>query len=90
MNTFKCWAAVLITVLLLPNIAVSADEAKEAYEKGMSCLGKNDYDAAITAVTEVLRLDPKNVDAYYKRGMAYEIEVDPVLCTRERAVSVKG
>ena len=32
MTTCKCWAAVLIAVLLLPNVAASADAAKEAYE----------------------------------------------------------
>ena len=64
----------LIAILLLPNVSVGAEEAKEAYESGVSCLGKNDYDAAITAFTEALRLDPKNIDAYYKRGMAYEVK----------------
>ena len=39
MNTFKFWAVVLIAVLLLPNVAVSADAAKEAYENGLSSLG---------------------------------------------------
>ena len=71
MNSLKCWTVVLIAVLLLPSVAVSADEAREAYESGLSCLAKNDYDAAITAFTEALRLDPKNVDAYYNRGRAF-------------------
>ena len=51
MNTCKYWA-LLIAVLLLPNVAVSADAAKEAYEKGKSCLYEKDYDAAIIAFTE--------------------------------------
>ena len=34
MNTFNCWAVVLIAVSLLPNVAASADPAKGAYEKG--------------------------------------------------------
>jgi hypothetical protein len=33
-NTFNCWAVVLIAVSLLPNVAASADPAKGAYEKG--------------------------------------------------------
>ncbi len=61
MTKCKCWVAVLIAVLLLPNAAVSADLAKDSYEKGKACLDKRDYDAAITAFTEALRLDPKNV-----------------------------
>ena len=34
MMTIKCWTVVLIAVLLLPNLAASADGAKQAYEKG--------------------------------------------------------
>jgi hypothetical protein len=52
MNTFKCWASVLIAILMLPNVAVSADAAKEAYEKGKAFLEKQDYDAAIAAFAE--------------------------------------
>src|SRR5580658_9672784 len=76
MNTFKCWAAVLIAVLLLPNVAASADAAKEAYEKGKSCLEKKDYDAAITAFNEAIKLDNKNAEAYSERGRAYEYKGD--------------
>ena len=45
--------------------------AKEAYEKGKACLDKKDYDAAIVAFTEAIRLDPKYAVAYYDRGTAY-------------------
>jgi WD40 repeat protein len=38
MTTCRCWAVALIAVLLLPNIAASADAAKEADEKGRACL----------------------------------------------------
>ena len=58
MNTCKSWTAVLIAVSLLPNVAASADAAKEAYEKGKASLDKREYDAAITAFTEAIRLDP--------------------------------
>jgi tetratricopeptide (TPR) repeat protein len=59
MNSCKCWAVVLIAALLLPNVAASSDAAQEAYEKGKACFDKKDYDAAITAVTEAIRLNPK-------------------------------
>ncbi len=59
MNMFKCWAGVMIAVLFLAKVAVSADAAKEAYEKGESFLEKKDYDAAITAFTDAIRLDRK-------------------------------
>jgi hypothetical protein len=52
MKTCKCRTAVLLALLLLPNVAASADAAKEACEKGKACLEKKEYDAAITAFTE--------------------------------------
>ncbi len=45
MNTFKL-SPVLIAVFLLPNVAVSADAAKEAMQKGKACFDKGDYDGA--------------------------------------------
>ena len=71
MNTGKCWTAVLIAVFLLPNVAASADSATDAFERGKACLDKQDYDAAIIAFTEAIRLDPSNVLAYCNRGTAY-------------------
>ena len=38
MNAHKCWAVVLIAVSFVPNVAASADAAKEAYEKGKAFL----------------------------------------------------
>ena len=71
MNRCKCWAAVLIAVLLLPNVAACADPAKEAFEKGKACLEKGDFEVAIAAFTEAIRLKPDYADAYCKRGIAY-------------------
>ena len=73
MNSFKFRAVILIAVLsLLPNVAASADAAKDAYEKGNSCLEKKDYDAAITAFTEAIRLNPEDARAYNSRGICFE------------------
>jgi pentatricopeptide repeat protein len=70
LTKYKFWEAVLMTVLL-PNVAASADNAaKEALQKGNACLDNYDYDGAITAFSEVIRLDPKNVSAYCCRGFA--------------------
>ena len=46
MSTFKRWTVVLIALLLLPNVTASADEAKEAYDKGKTGSKKEDFDAA--------------------------------------------
>ena len=71
MNTCKCWTAAIIVVVLLPNVAASADPATKAYERGKACVGKKDFDAAIVAFTEAIRLDPKFAEAYYERGNVY-------------------
>ena len=71
MNICKCLGLVLTAVLLLPNSAASADAAKEAREKGKPGLEKKDYDAAITALTEAIRLGPTNAQAFYTRGNVY-------------------
>jgi len=73
MNTCECWTAALVAILLLPNVAASADAATEAYQKGLSCLGEQDYDAAIAAFTEAIRLNPKSAQAYYNRGKSYAL-----------------
>ncbi len=73
----KCWTVALVAILLLPNLATSADVAKDAYAKGKSCLDKKDYDAAIPAFAEAIRLDPTNADAYCGRGLAYVKKGEP-------------
>jgi tetratricopeptide (TPR) repeat protein len=70
MNQCSWWAA-LVGLLLLPGVAISADPAKEALAKGKACVEKKDYDAAIAAFTEAIRLDPKCAEAYCRRGWTY-------------------
>ena len=62
----------VIVVLLLPNVAASADAAMEALTRGAARLEKKDYDAAIAALNEVIRLNPTTAEAYCGRGQAYE------------------
>lgn len=90
MNTLKCWAVVLIAVLLLPNSAATADPAKEAYEKGNSCLEKKDYDAAIAAFTDVIRLTPKDAKVYCTRGYVYswKNEYDKAIADYTEAIKI--
>ena len=70
MNTFTFWAA-LIAVSFVPSVASSADTEANAYQKGIASLEKQDYDAAVAAFTEAIRVNPKSADAFYKRGSAY-------------------
>jgi len=39
--------------------------------RGYSYINKGDYDKAIADLNQAIRLDPKNVDAYINRGIAY-------------------
>ena len=57
MNTCKCWTTLLIAIVLLPNVAESADAAKEAYEKGKTFFDKGDYDNH--SCTEAIWLRPR-------------------------------
>ena len=68
MTIFKFWTAAFVAVLLLPNVAASADAGKEALEKGKACIDKGDYDGAIVACSEVIKLDPENAYAFFLRG----------------------
>jgi tetratricopeptide (TPR) repeat protein len=64
----------LLLVLLLAVRAATAGQyktAKEAVEKGRALVQKQDFDGAIAAFTEALRLDPKSVPAYCGRSRAY-------------------
>ena len=70
MNRCRCWAVVLAGILVLPRVAVAADPAKDALDKGMACLERKDFDAAIPAFTEAIRLNSKSADAYSNRGFA--------------------
>ena len=49
----------------------NTDAAADALKKGKACLEKKDFDAAIAAFTEAIRLDPKDAVAYSERGRAY-------------------
>ena len=71
MNTCGRWAAVLIVALLPPNYSLGAEPATEAYQNGVSRLEKQQYDAAIAAFSEAIRLNPKYAVAYCNRGNAY-------------------
>ena len=71
MNTCKCWAAVLVVILLLPKVAAGADAAAEACKKGKACIEKKEYAAAVNSVYRGHPARSGNAQAYDSRGRAY-------------------
>ncbi|MFP6588780.1 MAG: tetratricopeptide repeat protein, partial [Pirellulaceae bacterium] len=43
-------------------------------EKGDTFLAKGDIDTAIACYTAAIRLDPKSIDAFYKRGTSFSLK----------------
>jgi len=59
-------AALLASSALLP-----AQPAKTTFQQGVDAYNQGNFDAAIAFDTEVIRLNPKNANAYDNRGLAY-------------------
>ena len=53
----SCKSCSDMIAVLLPSGVASADPAKDACQNGMSSLAKQDYDAAITAFSDAIRLN---------------------------------
>ena len=78
MKNHKRWTVVLLGLLLaVPSLAAEFKSAKEAIEKGTALLDKGNYDKAIAAFSEAIRLDPKDARAYYNRARAFGLKGDP-------------
>ena len=67
-------AVLALAALVFTSIALAADEAGEAYDRGERAMQKRDFDTAITAFTQVLQLQPTNASAYTGRGIAYKLK----------------
>ncbi len=52
------------------------DTTKEALRQGGTFLDNGNFDAAISACTEAIRLDAKNAEAFWGRGRAYMMKGD--------------
>jgi len=86
----------LVSVLLLPLIACNAILSHEqtnvqAYlEQGGSRLAKGQYEEAIAAYTEALKLDSDLAEAYDSRGYAYSMmgEYEQALADLNRAIEL--
>ena len=70
--------AIIIAVVVSAIIAVTAPKrkAKEQMDAGDKYLLELDYEKAILAYKEALRIDPKNVDAYLALCRVYEAMAD--------------
>lgn len=68
MNTAPV-CCILIFGLLPPPLCNAS--AQDSLKKGKEALEKLDAKGAITHLTEAIRKDPKNTEAYYHRGKAY-------------------
>src|SRR5437016_4582835 len=71
-SRFVCWVTAAFLVAMLPPSAFGqAEDVARNLLKGVRAFEKKDYDGAIGFFDEALRLEPKNADAYYRRGEAY-------------------
>ena len=68
----KVWALALVAIFLSPALAAAADPLKDAMQKGKACFDKGDYDGAVAAYSEAIKLDPMKADAYGWRAWAFE------------------
>ena len=91
MKPCRFWTAAFIGLLLLPSVAAGADATKEALQKGKASFDKGDYDAAIAAFSELIRLDPKNAEAYFYRAGAFsgKGEYDKAIADCSEAIRLK-
>jgi tetratricopeptide (TPR) repeat protein len=61
-----------VVVLLALVVAGCGRRDAAAVKLGSEAMEKGDFDLAISQFTEAIRLDPKNAEMYYLRGVAYK------------------
>lgn len=65
-------AAVLLAVFLFTACASGASRVSEKIELGQKYLTELNYTEAVAAFTEVIKIDPSNIEAYVGRAEAYK------------------
>lgn len=67
----------LVLIFCYSNPIASAEQkltATQWFEQGNEFLKNKDYDKAVSAYSETIKLNPNNVDAYNRRGLIYKME----------------
>lgn len=65
-------AAVLLAVFLFTACASGASRVSEKIELGQKYLTELNYTEAVAAFTEVIKINPSNIEAYVGRAEAYK------------------
>jgi tetratricopeptide (TPR) repeat protein len=67
------WLLLLLSGIgsLIDNLSSNVKGSKFHHKRGLDCLLKKEYDQAIAAFSEAIRLDPKCVVAFFDRGNAW-------------------
>src|SRR5579864_3929221 len=63
--------------------------ADAAYKRAQAAFESGDFDKAIQLFDEVVRLDPKYVEAYVSRGMAWNEKSEPDKAIRDFNEAIK-
>ena len=83
-----------VTIAILGPLLVAAgcdnqDTARQALERGNSYYEQEDFESAIAAYTEAIRLKPDYAVAYNARGLAYEERGDKTKAEKDFAQAKK-
>ena len=70
-NLLQVVVAILSVMFLFTACASKATNAAEKIELGQKYLTESNYTEAVAAFTEVIKLDPSNIEAYMGRAEAY-------------------
>mgnify|MGYP003100247336 CR=1 FL=1 len=65
-------AALLLVLMIFTSCATNASGVTEKIELGQKYLTELNYTEAVAAFTEVIKMDPSNIEAYVGRAEAYK------------------
>jgi tetratricopeptide (TPR) repeat protein len=70
----RCSLAIVAALMLVPSIRAEDPKAAaaEAIKKAGDAFAKHDWDEALKLISEAIRLDPGNADAWAKRGALHD------------------